>query len=135
MRRQWSTSLPFRLCLLVGLILLGLGALITLAPELGERAFGLGEHSDGFQRVAGVRTSYLGLVVLLLAVVRERRALGILLTSLALNPLADFLIVLTSPSSSFWDAAVHLPGMVITMALGVYLLKSRSAKVRVTCSR
>lgn len=135
MQRRWSASLPFRFCLLVGLILLGLGALIALAPELGKRAFGFAGHSDGFQLVAGVRTSYLGLVVLLLAVARERRALGILLTSLALNPLADFLIVLTLPSSSFWGAAVHLPGMVITLALGVYLLKSRSAKTRVTCSR
>lgn len=123
MQRQRYSSLPFKLCLLVSMILLGLGALITLTPELGERAFGLDGYSDGFQLVAGMRTSYLGFIVLLLTVAKERRALGILLTSLALNPLGDFLTVLLTPTGNFWNAAVHLPGFMVTLLLGGYLLR------------
>lgn len=123
MQRRWFTSVSFQLCLLVSLILLGLGALITLTPELGERTFGFDGHSDGFQLVAGMRTAYLSLIVLLLAVARERRALGIFLTTLALNPLGDFVTVLATPGSNSWNASVHLPGLVITLLLGSYLLR------------
>ncbi len=123
MQRQGYSSLPFKLCLLVSMILLGLGALITLAPELGECAFGFDGQNDGFQLVAAVRTSYLGFIVLLLTVAKERRALGILLTSLALNPLVDFLTVLAVPTGNFWNAAVHLPGFMVTLLLGGYLLR------------
>lgn len=123
MQRQAYSSPSFMLCLLVSMILLGLGALITLTPESGERAFGLDGYSSGFQLVAGLRTSYLGFIVLLLTLADERRALGILLISLALNPLDDFLTVLAAPGGNFWDAAVHLPGFVVTLLLGGYLLR------------
>jgi len=126
----WRTSIPFALCLGVSGLLLGIGFLITLAPEMGERAFGLHieGNSYGFHYATGVRTAYFGLLIMLLTWLGQRRALALVLTTLAIAPLGDFLIVLASPGASFIAAAVHVPGIVILLGMGSYLRRSERGR-------
>jgi uncharacterized membrane protein len=99
-----------------------------IAPEAGEVAFGTRVSEDGnysFHRATGIREAYFGLNILILMWLRERRALGTLLLTVAIIPLADFLIALNAPDGSIQQAFHHGVFAPIVMLLGWYYLKGR----------
>lgn len=114
------------LCLGLGLFLVWTGLLLMVAPDAGERAFGIvmsdaGSHA--FHVATGVRQVCLGLLIGILALTCEFRALGILLLILSAIPATDALIVLAEPTGGLGPAlARHAPSVPLTLTLGSWLL-------------
>jgi hypothetical protein len=126
MHNQPNHALPVWMCLMLGCSLLSIGLVLMLAPEVGEVAFGSRVSEDGnysFHRATGIREAYLGVLMLLLVQLGERRALGTLLLTVAIIPLADFLIVLNAPDGSIQQAFRHGVFAPIVMLLGWYYFK------------
>lgn len=112
---------------MVGASLVAIGLLLMVDPRAGERAFG--KEPDGgddhtFHRAAGVRQAYLGVLIVLLAIMGERRALGVLLLTASVVPAADFLLALGAPDGGFARAFRHVPSVPLVLGLGVHFLKS-----------
>jgi len=109
----------------VGASLVAIGLLLLVDPEVGERAFGKepgGEGDRTFHRATGVRQAYLGALILLLALLQERRALGVLLLTASVVPAADFLLALRGPGGSLGKALRHAPSVPLVVALGLHFL-------------
>jgi hypothetical protein len=125
-RALWWGWLPAGLCLLFSLFLVGVGVVLLVDPEAGERLFGFGDTggtANGFLPATGVRQAYLGVLVLILWWARQWRALGILLLSLVAIPVADFLITLAAVQAGLTTAVEHLLGLAV-LPLGVYVLRA-----------
>jgi len=121
--------LPFWICAAPGLFLIGVGTLLVFAPDVGGAAFGI--HAVGFpdyafHLVTGVRTIYLGMLLMLLASLRQARVLALVQLTMATMPLADFLVVLQSSNGGWLDAIKHVPGVLILLGLGIYFLRRSS---------
>jgi Domain of unknown function (DUF4267) len=118
--------LPGGQCLLFGLFLVGVGVVLLADPTAGERLFGFGDTggtANGFLLATGVRQAYLGVLVLLLWRSGQRRALGIVLCTLVIVPVADFLVALAVAGAGLTSAAEHLLGLVV-LPLGLYVLRA-----------
>lgn len=114
---------------MLGLFLLATGALLMFFPDVGECVFGVafpGDGSPAFHHATGVRQSYLGLLVIALALSRQFRALGIALLLMTIVPAADAWIVLGASDDGFWPALTrHAPSVPFTFAAGVWLITRR----------
>jgi Domain of unknown function (DUF4267) len=124
-RALWRWGwLPAGLCVLFGLLLVGVGVVLLADPAAGERLFGFGDTggtANGFLLATGVRQAYLGVLVLLLWWAGQWRALGVMLCTLVAIPVADFLITLAAAGAGLTTAAEHLLGLAV-LPLGVYVL-------------
>jgi hypothetical protein len=118
----WWGWLPSGLYVLFSLFLVGVGVVLLADPAAGERLFGFGGTGNGFLLATGVRQAYLGVLVLILWWARQWRALGILLTLVAI-PVADFLITLAAVQAGLTTAVEHLLGLAV-LPLGVYVLRA-----------
>ena len=95
-------------------------------PKAGKRAFGKdpGEEDDHtFHRATSIRQAYIGALIILLALVREQRALGALLVTASVVPAADFLLALKAPDGGFGKALRHAPSVPLVVALGLHFLR------------
>ncbi len=120
-----TPRVPFLLAGAVGASLVGIGLVLLVDPKAGERAFGKdpdGEGDHTFHRATGVREAYLGALILLLALLRERRALGALLLAASVVPAADFLLALKAHGGSLVKALRHAPSVPLVVALGLHFL-------------
>lgn len=126
MNRRRKLPMPFVLSLGVGASLVAIGLLLLFDPRAGKRAFGKdpGEEDDHtFHRATGIRQAYIGALIILLALVRERRALGALLVTASVVPAADFLLALKAPDGGLGKALRHAPSVPLIVALGLHFLR------------
>jgi Domain of unknown function (DUF4267) len=125
------------LCVAFGLFLVGVGVVLLADPPAGERLFGFGDTgggANGFLTAAGVRQTYLGVLVLALWWARLWRALGLMLLTIAAVPVADSLITLTAGEGGLAAAAEHLLGLVV-LPLGVYVLHANRSRCGLRATR
>jgi Domain of unknown function (DUF4267) len=126
MKRRRKLPMPFVLSLGVGASLVAIGLLLLIDPRVGERAFGKdpGWESDrAFHRATGIRQAYIGALIILLGLLRERRVLGALLLTAPVVPAAKFLLALRAPGGSFGKALRHAASVPLVVALGLHLLR------------
>jgi hypothetical protein len=123
MNRRRTPPVPFLLSGAVGASLVGIGLLLLVDPKAGERAFGKdpgGEGDRTFHRATGVRQAYLGALIIILALLGERRALGALLLTASVVPAADFLLALKAPGGNLRRSFRHAPSIPLVVALGLH---------------
>ncbi|HEY9375704.1 MAG TPA: DUF4267 domain-containing protein [Jiangellaceae bacterium] len=122
---------PSALPIAASLFLIGVGVVLLVDPDVGGRLFGLDRAAEGggFERATGIRQVYLGALVFALWWMRRPRALGLVLISLAIIPVADFLIWLNA-GSGLAKASEHLLGLLI-LAVGTYVLVDERRRVPV----
>src|SRR5437762_13571165 len=97
MTRQTPLTL---LSLLLGLGLIFIGSRFLLAPEIAERGFGILVANQGdfaFHSIKGIRDLFTGLLITLLALTGQRKALAFCLLLGTLVPVTDGWIVLSRP--------------------------------------
>jgi hypothetical protein len=126
MNRRRMLPVPFLLSGAVGASLVAIGLLLLVGLKAGERAFGKDPGPEGdriFHRATGVRQAYLGVLIVLLALLRRRRALGVLLITASVIPAADLLLALQAPGGSFGKALRHAPSVPFVVALGSHFLR------------
>ncbi len=118
---------------LVGLVLVFIGARFLLTPEAAERGFGVRFNEGGnyaFHFIKGIRDLFTGVLIVVLAVRRQRQALALVLGWGAVVPLADMLIVLTNPQAIRSAAWIHGVTIVILLVLAALLVASERARSR-----
>jgi hypothetical protein len=123
---QWRQTLPYCLCIMLSVFFFWIGLLLLFHPEAGERFFGLrltGGNNYSFHFTTAIRQIYLGMLILVLLRPCQLKALGFLLVTIPIVPIADFLIVFTAPNGSLWEAFPHLSGLLV-IGLGVYFIRN-----------
>lgn len=112
------------LCLIPGIFLVVSGGLILLAPNAANALFDL-DAQNGFVEnsladTVGIRQLSIGLIICLLSLFRQTKALGIVMVAGSIIPLTDFLDFL--PSLGILSAMRHGATVPVLWALGLVLL-------------
>jgi hypothetical protein len=101
------------------------GSLFLIAPRTGLALFGLTAGDEELLPAVGVRQLAFGLVILLLALLREVRALSVVLLVGAAVPSVDGLVVWRAVGSG--ASMRHLAAVPVCAALGLALRRGSRA--------
>ncbi|MBS7567113.1 DUF4267 domain-containing protein [Mucilaginibacter sp. Bleaf8] len=121
MTQRISIAIAF----LTGLGMIFIGARFLLAPETAEAGYGIhfNEHADySFHYIKGIRDVFSGLVICILILTKQTKALGITLAAGTIIPIADMLIVLSKDYNGIPQAIPHISAIVVCAAAGTILL-------------
>ncbi|HLS76667.1 MAG TPA: DUF4267 domain-containing protein [Nocardia sp.] len=120
------TRIATALALLGAAFILYIGISYLVTPESIAAGFGLPAQPTGdavgFLDIKGVRDTVCGVLILALLATRQRFALGVALSALALIPLGDMLTVLRWDGSTATALGVHGFTAVLVAATGALLL-------------
>ncbi len=111
------------LCLIPGIFLIVSGILLLFAPAAAASLYGIDDVAklhDNWALSMGIRQFAIGLMIVVLALANQVKALGIVMVIGAIVPFADFLIF---KSSIGWVSALrHAAPVPFILGLGLYLL-------------
>lgn len=110
------------LAALTGIGIIFIGARFFFVPVSAEHAFGIHVDADNhaFHYIKGIRDIFSGVIVLLLLLTKEYRALGLTLLSVVIVPLTDFMIVYQQPAPEYAKLIPHIIAVIIVILLGIY---------------
>jgi hypothetical protein len=127
--KKTISATAFGFTLITGLLLVFIGIRFFLSPNVAEEAFGIQTPTGSdfsFHYIKGIRDAAVGLAILIMLFTRTQRGLGILLLTVTIVPVTDFLIVLSTPGHLTERLYAHLTAVVLGLVLGSYYLKSTS---------
>jgi hypothetical protein len=124
-----AKNLSFWVTLLTGLGLIFIGGRFLISPEAGEAGFGIHVPTGNdysFHYIKGIRDIFSGLIVVMLLLTRQYRALGMVLLCAAIIPMTDLMIVFSQPDYETSKLYPHDIAIVIAIVFGLYysLLKN-----------
>lgn len=112
----------------LALLLAAIGAVLVLVPGVAAEAFGAPGAGPGlFARATGTREIVLGVVALVLALARERRALALHLLVVTAVPLTDTVLALHA-GADLVAASRHAVAVPLVLTLAVLLLRGRGVR-------
>ncbi|MBB2151374.1 DUF4267 domain-containing protein [Pedobacter gandavensis] len=117
----------FYCCLLSGLGLLFIGLRFFFDPIAASTDYGIKPQLNmdfSFEYIKGIRDFFFGLIILVLLLKKQWQALGWVLLTGVIIPLADFSIVISQPEYVIGHTIAHLIAIVICFACGIYYLKN-----------
>lgn len=117
------------LAFLTGLGMIFIGTRFMLAPETAQAGYGIrfDAHGDcSFHYIKGIRDLFSGLVICLLALTKQNKALGITLAAGTIIPVTDMLIVLSKNYNGIAQAIPHIAAIAVCAIVGTFLLISKS---------
>jgi hypothetical protein len=126
-----STNSPVArfLSLFPGTFLIVSGALLLFAHEAADVVFGMqGENAlqnSPLVSAMGIRQLAIGCMIVLLALSRQSKALGLVMLVGAIVPLADF--VMFAPTIGWVSSLRHAAPVPVILGLGIYLLSAQTA--------
>lgn len=126
-----TTKISYAIAFLTGLGLIFLGARFLLSPEVAEAGFGIHFNEQGdysFHYIKGIRDIFSGLLMCVLVLMKERRALGVTLLAGTMIPVNDMLIVLSKSYNGVPQAMPHIIAIIICSVFGIILLASKPTK-------
>lgn len=112
------------IALLTGLGMIFLGARFLIAPEIGEAGNGIRFTEQGdysFHYIKGIRDVFSGLVICMLVLSKQTKALGIVLMAGTIIPIADMLIVLSKEYNGTAQAIPHISAIIVCAVTGIIL--------------
>lgn len=110
-----------------GIMLVFIGIRFLVSPQAGETGFGIDVAEGGnfsFHYIKGIRDLTFGLLMLVLLLCREYRALGMLSLVSAVIPATDFMIVWSAPAHHTGSLIPHLIAVVLCIVMGFLFLKT-----------
>jgi hypothetical protein len=114
---------------LTGLGMIFIGTRFMLAPETAQAGYGIHFNAQGdysFHYIKGIRDVFSGLVICLLILTKQTKALGITLAAGTVIPVADMLIVLGKDYNGITQAIPHITAIIVCAAVGTILLTSKT---------
>lgn len=123
-----TRKIAIAFALLVGVGMIFLGARFFLSPEVAEAGYGIHFNEQGdysFHYIKGIRDIFSGLVLCLLLLTKQIKALGITLLAGTIIPVADMLIVLSKHYNGIAQAMPHIAATIICFVCGIILLISK----------
>ncbi|GAA1686494.1 hypothetical protein GCM10009745_33860 [Kribbella yunnanensis] len=121
--RRFTTVLT----ILIGIFPLTFGTRFLFDGAGAAAGFGITAAAGGFFPVKGIRDIALGLVVLALFALGQRRPTGIILAVIAIVPITDAIIVSTHGGSLIYALLVHALTAAVMLADAALLLRERPA--------
>lgn len=126
-----ATKICYIISILTGVGLLFIGLRFLVSPIQAEFDFGIFTDTRAdysFHYIKGIRDMFAGMLLLALAISKERKALGLALLCATVVPLGDFLIV-TGTSGTDWQHSIaHLIAIAICIIIGPILLMQTPTK-------
>ncbi|MGI4728996.1 MAG: DUF4267 domain-containing protein [Janthinobacterium lividum] len=125
MTRKISIAIAF----LTGLGMVFIGTRFLLSPEVAEAGYGIHFNNKGdysFHYIKGIRDVFSGLVICILVLTKQTKALGITLAVGTIIPTADMLIVLSKNYNGIAQAIPHISAIIVCAAVGTILLTSKT---------
>jgi len=123
-----TTKISYAIAFALGLGMVFLGARFFLSPEVATDEFGIrfnanGDHS--FHHIKGIRDIFSGLLLCALVLMKERRALGVMLLIATIIPVSDMLVVLSKSYTGLQQAMPHIIATTICFVVGILLLSTQ----------
>lgn len=118
------------IALLTGLGMIFIGARFLIAPETAEAGFGIqfneqGDHS--FHYIKGIRDLFSGLLICILLLSKQTKALGTALLVGTVIPIIDMLIVLSKDYNGITPAIPHISAIIVCSVVGTILLSNKAS--------
>ncbi|MGZ3873033.1 MAG: DUF4267 domain-containing protein [Mucilaginibacter sp.] len=126
MTQKISTAIAF----LTGLGLIFIGTRFLLAPEIATAGYGIHFNAHGdysFAYIKGIRDVFSGLLICILALTKQTKALGTTLAVGTIIPVADMLIVLSKDYNGIAQAIPHIFAIIVCAAVGTVLLTAKAS--------
>ncbi|HEY0299615.1 MAG TPA: DUF4267 domain-containing protein [Arachidicoccus sp.] len=123
-----TKNIAIAIAFLTGLGMIFIGTRFLIAPETAEAGYGIhfNEQSDySFHYIKGIRDLFTGLLICILILSRQIKALGITLLTGTIIPIADMLIVLSKPYNGITQAIPHISAIIVCFFCGLFLLINR----------
>jgi hypothetical protein len=124
-------KISIALAFLTGLGMIFIGTRFLLSPETAEAGYGIhfNAQSDySFHYIKGIRDLFSGLLICILVLTRQIKALGITLAVGTIIPITDMLIVLSKDYNGITQAIPHISAIIVCAAAGAILLMSKTSK-------
>ena len=121
MTRKISIVIAF----LTGLGMIFIGARFLLAPETATAGYGIHFNAHGdysFDYIKGSRDLFSGLLICILVLSKQIKALGITLAVGTIIPFTDMLIVLSKDYNGIAQAIPHIIAIIACAGVGIFLL-------------
>ncbi|HEX8608737.1 MAG TPA: DUF4267 domain-containing protein [Pedobacter sp.] len=121
MTKRISITIAF----LTGLGMIFIGTRFLLAPNIAEAGYGIHFNAHGdysFHYIKGIRDVFTGLLICILVLTKQTKALGILLTAGTIIPTVDMLIVLSKNYTGIAQAVPHISAIIVCAVIGIILL-------------
>ncbi len=132
-----ATKISYIIVFLTGLGMLFIGGRFLVSPQVAEAAYGIRLQTGNdfsFHYIKGTRDLFSGMLVCLLVLLNQRKALGVALLTAAIIPFADMLIVLSKDYNSPSQAVPHIVALVVCIVTGLVLLLAKPVKKGVPVS-
>lgn len=126
-----TTKISYAIAFLLGLGMIFLGGRFFLSPEVATAAFGIHFNANGdysFHHIKGIRDIFSGILLCALVLMKERRALGVMLFVATIIPISDMLTVLGKSYNGVQQAMPHIVATIICSVVGILLLAIQSQK-------
>jgi quercetin dioxygenase-like cupin family protein len=123
-----TKNISIAIAFLTGLGLIFLGARFLLSPETAEAGYGIHFNEQGdysFHYIKGIRDLFTGLIICILVLTKQTKALGITLLIGTIIPIVDMLIVLSKEYNGITQAIPHISAIIVCFFCGLFLLINR----------
>jgi hypothetical protein len=114
---------------LTGLGMIFIGARFLLVPEIAEAGYGIRFNANGdysFHYIKGIRDVFTGLLICILILTKQTKALGITLAVGTIIPIIDMLIVLSKDYNGITQAIPHISAILVCAVIGTILLMHKT---------
>ena len=125
-----TTKIFYAIAFLLGLGMIFLGARFFFSPEEATAAFGIRFNANGdysFHHIKGIRDIFSGILLCALVLMKERRALGLMLFVATIIPVSDMITVLSKSYNGVQQAIPHIIAIIICSVVGISLLTAKSS--------
>lgn len=124
-----ATRISYFVSLLTGIGMVFIGARFLLHPMAAELAYGIRLDTKGdfsFHYIKGIRDLFSGLLLVLLVLFKQRKALALTLLAATVIPFGDMLIVLGKDYNGMQQAIPHIIAVLVCIIVGPVLLLKKS---------
>jgi hypothetical protein len=125
-----TQKISIAIAFLTGLGMIFIGARFLLAPEVAEAGYGIhfNNYADySFHYIKGIRDLFTGLVICILIITKQIKALGITLAVGTIIPTVDMLIVFSKDYNGIAQAVPHISAIIVCALVGTILLVSKNS--------
>jgi hypothetical protein len=124
-------KISIAIAFLTGLGMIFIGTRFLLAPEIATAGYGIhfSAHGDySFDYIKGIRDVFSGLLICILVLTKQTKALGITLAVGTIIPIVDMLIVLSKDYNGIAQAIPHISAIIVCAVAGTILLTHKTNK-------
>ena len=134
MKRITSATMWW-LTFLSGATLVFIGLRFFAIPQVAETAFGINTQTNGdfsFHYIKGGRDLVSGSMFIVLLLIKEYRALGLMLLIGAIIPSVDLWVVTSHPGYETARIYPHLSAIILCLVLGWYYVRQSSFNIQLS---